>query len=194
MRFSALHSFNFLVFGAALVLAEGSSSTCDELASVLPNNTFFPEAPTYNASVKSYPFLQGRISPSCIVRPKTAHDVSTAVSVLRDSNCTKFAIKGGGHNPNTEFNNIADGVTIDMQSLNLVEVAKGDEVVQVGAGAIWQNVYDEAEKRNLTVLGGRIGVVGTAGFLTGGQSSLKLYDIVDWELTVTIRGYLILLS
>lgn len=168
MRFSALHSFNCLVLGAAVVLAEGSGATCDELASVLPDNTFFPETTVYNASVISYPFLQGRIHPSCIVRPKSAHDVSTALSVLKDSNCTKFAVKGGGHNPNTDINNIADGVTIDMQSLNLVEVAKGDKVVQVGAGAVWQNVYDVAEKRNLTVLGGRIGVVGTAGFLTGG--------------------------
>ena len=66
-------------------------------------------------------------------------------------------------------NNIEDGVTIDMQSLKKVEVAKGDKVVMVGAGALWQDVYDGADKRNLTVLGGRIGVVGTAGFLTGGK-------------------------
>lgn len=66
-------------------------------------------------------------------------------------------------------NNIENGVTIDMQSLNKVQVAKGDKVVMVNAGALWQNVYDEADKRNLTVMGGRIGVVGTAGFLTGGK-------------------------
>ncbi|KAI4934725.1 hypothetical protein J4E85_002583 [Alternaria conjuncta] len=58
-----------------------------------------------------------------------------------------------------------------MQSMNKVEVTRGDQVVRVGAGALWQDVYDEAEKRDLTVLGGRIGVVGTAGFLTGGGIS-----------------------
>ncbi|CAN9235197.1 unnamed protein product [Alternaria alternata] len=77
----------------------------------------------------------------------------------------------GGHNANAGFNNIDDGVTIDMQSMNKVEVGRGDQVVAVEAGALWQNVYDKAEKRNLTVLGGRIGVVGTAGFLTGGGIS-----------------------
>ncbi|CAN9202362.1 unnamed protein product [Alternaria sp. RS040] len=77
----------------------------------------------------------------------------------------------GGHNANTGFNNIDGGVTIDMQSMNKVEIAKRDQVVAVEAGALWQNVYDKAEKRNLTVLGGRIGVVGTAGFLTGGGIS-----------------------
>ncbi|CAO2654998.1 Nn.00g117310.m01.CDS01 [Neocucurbitaria sp. VM-36] len=170
MRISILHSLSCLL-SAALVSGEASGAACDELASVLPNNTFYPEAPTYNASISSYPFLQLRLHPSCIVRPKTTHDVSTAFSVLKDSNCTKFAIKGGGHNANAGFNNVQDGVTIDMQSLNLVEVARGDKVVRVAAGALWQNVYDVAEKRNLTVLGGRIGVVGTAGFLTGGGIS-----------------------
>jgi FAD/FMN-containing dehydrogenase len=147
-----------------------SINACAELSSVLPNSTFYPSAPTYNASILSYPFLQLRLHPSCIVRPTSSEDVSKAVGILKDCNSTKFAIKGGGHNANAGYNNIQDGVTIDMQSLKKVEVARGDHVVRVGAGALWQDVYDEAEKRNLTVLGGRIGVVGTAGFLTGGKS------------------------
>lgn len=138
---------------------------------MLPNDVFYPEAPTYNASILSYPFLQLRLHPDCILRPRSARDVSTAVSILRDSNSTQFAVKGGGHNANVGFNNIQNGVTIDMQSLNGVEIARGNGVIRVGAGALWQNVYDVAEKRNLTVLGGRIGLVGTAGFLTGGGVS-----------------------
>lgn len=171
MRVSLLHQLSYLVLGATYVFGETTGAACEQLSAVLPDNVFYPEAQTYNASISSYPFLQLRLHPSCIVRPKTAHDVSTAISILRDTNCTKFAIKGGGHNANVGFNNIQDGVTIDMQSLNAVEVARGDAVVRVGAGALWQNVYDESEKRNLTVLGGRIGVVGTAGFLTGGKFS-----------------------
>ncbi|KAJ4368419.1 hypothetical protein N0V83_006776 [Neocucurbitaria cava] len=170
MRVSILYPFSCLL-SAALVSGEASEAACDELASVLPNSTFYPEAPTYNASISSYPFLQLRLHPSCIVRPNSPHDVATALSILKDSNCTKFAVKGGGHNANAGFNNVEDGVTIDMQSLNHVEVALGDEVVRVGAGSLWQDVYDVAEKRNLTAMGGRIGVVGTAGFLTGGGIS-----------------------
>jgi FAD/FMN-containing dehydrogenase len=98
--------------------------------------------------------------------------VSKAIAILGQRN-SKFAIKSGGHNANAGFNNIDDGVTIDMQSLRKAEVSR-DQVVRVGAGALWQGVYDEAEKRNLTVLGGRIGVVGTGGFLTGGKRSLLL--------------------
>ncbi|KAI4608051.1 hypothetical protein J4E83_009234 [Alternaria metachromatica] len=170
MRLLDLYSASLFLLGAASAYGYPSNS-CEDLALVLPNRTFFPAASTYNASIQSYPFLQLRLRPSCIVRPTSAEDVANAINILRVSNSTKFAIKGGGHNANVGFNNIDDGVTIDMQSMNKVEVARGDQVVRVGAGALWQDVYDEAEKRDLTVLGGRIGVVGTAGFLTGGGIS-----------------------
>ncbi|KAH9882241.1 hypothetical protein J1614_001413 [Plenodomus biglobosus] len=160
-----------VLFGSAFVLGKPTTSTCGELVSALPKDVFYPEAPTYNATITSYPFLQLRLHPSCIVQPKSSQDVSTVVSLLKDSNRTQFAIKGGGHNANVGFNNIQDGVTIDMQSLNAVEVSRGNEIIRVGAGAVWQNVYDVAEKRNLTVLGGRIGLVGVPGFLTGGGVS-----------------------
>jgi FAD/FMN-containing dehydrogenase len=168
MRISISSLLGYFAIGVTTVYSATASTTCAELASALPDNIFFPDAPTYNASIMSYPFLQLRLHPSCIVRPKSAQDVSIALGILKESNSTRFAIKGGGHNANAGSNNIDNGVTIDMQSLKAVEVAMGDQVVRVGAGALWQDAYDGAEKRNLTVLGGRIGVVGTGGFLTGG--------------------------
>lgn len=173
MRFSKSLATSWIVFGVTTANDPTSSSICTQLASVLPKNVFSSDTPTYNASISSYPFLQLRLHPSCIVRPYSTQDVAIALSVLKDSNTTRFAVRGGGHNANAGFNNIDNGVTIDMQSLDDVEVARGDQVVRVGAGSLWQKVYDTAEKRNLTVLGGRIGVVGTAGFLTGGKSVLE---------------------
>lgn len=158
---------------AAVVVSAQYNSTqptaCAELASALPERVFFPEAPTYNSSISSYPFIQLRLHPNCVVRPSSAKDVSVALGVLQQNNRTRFAVKGGGHNANAGFNNVDNGVTIDMQSLKGVEIARGDEVVRVGAGALSQDAYDAAEKRNLTVLAGRIGVVGLGGFLTGGM-------------------------
>jgi FAD/FMN-containing dehydrogenase len=145
-----------------------TASTCNTLASVLSDIVVFPEQDVYNSTIVSYPFLQLRLHPTCIVRPKSAEDVAATLKVLRESDCTDFAIKGGGHNANAGFNNIDDGVTIDMQSMSKVELERGHEVVRVGAGSVWQGVYDEVEKQNRTVLGGRIGVVGVAGFTTGG--------------------------
>ena len=134
----------------------------------MPNDLFYPESDTYNASITAFPFLQLRLHPTCVFRPKSAEDVSKAVNILRDSGCTKFAVKGGGHNANVGWANIEDGVTIDMTSLNAVDVVDNN-VARVGGGAIWQNVYDVVEQRNLSVLGGRIGVVGVPGFTTGGE-------------------------
>lgn len=133
MRLPNLTHYGWLLCCVTVALGKSSNSACGELSSILPNDVVYPEAQIYNASIISYPFLQLRLQPSCIVRPKSAQDVATALSVLRDSNCTKFAIKGGGHNANAGFNNVDDGVTIDMQSLNGVEVARGDEIICVGA-------------------------------------------------------------
>jgi FAD/FMN-containing dehydrogenase len=173
MRSSNAILFSCLVFGISTAENIPQSTVCGELASLLPDRVFFPDAPTYNASISTYPFLQLRLHPNCIVRPKSAVDVSAALGALKENNNTRFAVKGGGHNANAGFNNIDNGVTIDMQSMKNVEVARGDKVVRVEAGALSQDAYDAAEKRNLTVLAGRIGVVGTAGFLTGGMSIFK---------------------
>jgi len=166
-------SFYFLI-GIAAASNKTASTTCGELATVLPGRVFYPEEPTYESSILSYPFLQLRLHPNCVIRPTSAHDVSAAIGVLKENNRTRFAIKGGGHNANTGFNNVENGVTVDMQSLKAVEIARGDQVVRIGAGALSQDAYDAAEKRNLTVLAGRIGVVGLGGFLTGGMSTHTL--------------------
>jgi FAD/FMN-containing dehydrogenase len=158
----------FAVSGRAAYNAS-TASTCNTLASVLPELVVFPEQDVYN------PFLQLRLHPTCIVRPNSAEDVAATLKVLRESDCTNFAVKGGGHNANAGFNNIDDGVTIDMQSMSKVELERGHEVARVGAGSVWQGVYDEVEKQNRTVLGGRIGVVGVAGFTTGGTVANFLY-------------------
>jgi len=103
------------------------------------------------------------------VRPKTAEEVSAIVKILKKCKTTKFAVKGGGHNANKGWNNIVDGVTIDLQALNKTTVDLPSKVAKVGGGSLWQGVYDAVEPHGLTVLGGRIGIVGVAGFLTGGK-------------------------
>jgi FAD/FMN-containing dehydrogenase len=120
------------------------------------------------------------------VRPKSAEDVAAALKVLRETDCTEFAVKGGGHNANAGFNNIEDGVTIDMHDMSKVELEHGHEVVRVGAGSLWQGVYDEVEKQNRSVLGGRIGVVGVAGFTTGGKMDRISY--FQYRLTPNLGG------
>jgi hypothetical protein len=169
MRLSRSALTSCLVLGVTTASNITQSTVCGELASVLPDQVYFSDAQTYNASITSYPFIQLRLRPNCIVRPRSSQDISIALGILKHDNGTRFAVKGGGHNANAGFNNVDNGVTIDMQSMKIVEVERGDKVVRVAAGALSQDAYDAAEKRNLTVLAGRIGVVGTGGFLTGGM-------------------------
>lgn len=67
------------------------------------------------------------------------------------------------------------GVTIDMRDVNAVELDRKDMIVRVGAGALWQDVYDVLEPHDLSVLGGRIGDVGVAGLTLGGE-----FDSLWW--------------
>lgn len=168
--FTPAFLFSLVTGRVAAAYANGNDkNVCDILSSALPTKIFLPETPTYNSSIVSYPFPQLRLHPRCIVRPKSAEDVSKAVRILSGYPQVKFAIKGGGHNANVGFNNVEDGVTIDMQSLNAVDIPQ-QGIVTAGAGALSQNVYDVTDKHNISVMVGRVGVVGIGGFLTGGKS------------------------
>ncbi|KAF2732480.1 FAD-binding domain-containing protein [Polyplosphaeria fusca] len=169
MHLSTRSLLTSLFLGVAVAYSNVSESTCEHLSKALGDEVFYPESPAYNASITSYPFIQLRLEPACVLKPESAEDVSKAVKVLRKSRKSKFAVRGGGHNANVGYNNIIDGATIDMRNVSKVEIV-GD-VVQVGAGAIWQQVYDEISPHNISVMGGRIGVVGVGGFLTGGGIS-----------------------
>ncbi|CAI6228924.1 unnamed protein product [Periconia digitata] len=170
MLASTLAVFSLLTAVHAATGNANTTAICNSLLSALPTDIFWPESLTYNALITSYPFLQLRLHPRCIVRPKSAEDVSTAVKILSKHPEVKFAIKGGGHNANVGFNNVDDGVTIDMQSLNQVNIPQKG-VVTAGAGALSQDVYDVTDRHNISAMVGRVGVVGIGGFLTGGGVS-----------------------
>lgn len=82
---------------------------------------------------------------------------------------TVFAVRGGGHNINAGFAGVCDGVTIDMRGMKGVDLNEEEMVVRVGAGALWQDVYDVVEGKGLEVVGGRIGDVGVGGLVLGGK-------------------------
>lgn len=110
--------------------------------------------------------------------PYNATDVSRILEVLTSGNqgpgakC-KSAIKGGGHMMWAGAANIADGVTIDLGSTNLVSVNAAQNVTSVGAGAIWLDVYLKLDPLGLAVSRGRDSNVGVAGLTLGGVLTRK---------------------
>lgn len=132
-----------------------------------------PNTPEYNQSIASYWALQSRISPSCIVSPVSAQEVSDATKTLVKNSCP-FAIRSGGHNPFPN-NNIQPGVTIDLGRLSQVTVGKSvleanGQIAAIGPGARWKNVYDTLTPLGLAVPGGRAASVGVGGLTLGGLS------------------------
>ena len=103
--------------------AEPSNEKCGQLAHHLGSKVFFPNSSTYLATEAAYWTLQeSELSPTCIVVPSTAEDVSTAVSTIAGNERCPFAIKGAGHAPHAGAANIVSqlfGVTISKHSLHI---------------------------------------------------------------------------
>lgn len=80
---------------------------------------------------------------------------------------TPFAVKGGGHATNPGSSSTM-GVQIAMTRFNQVVVNKAASTVEVGAGLIWDDVYQALDGTGLNIVGGRVSGVGVAGFTLGG--------------------------
>jgi FAD/FMN-containing dehydrogenase len=147
-----------------------STVICSKLSAALPGKSFLPGSSEYNSSVESYFFRTARQTPSCILEPKSAEDVKTIVAILAANPGVKFAIRSGGHTPNPNQSNIEDGVTIDLRGLKGVETKQGqDDILSVGTGAEWGDVYDYLEGTGRAAVGSRESSVGVGGFITGGE-------------------------
>ncbi|KAK8098146.1 FAD binding domain-containing protein [Apiospora kogelbergensis] len=158
---------------------DGGLLGCRALVSAgMGQNVQFPSTPGggYRSSLNSYYSLDVReVEPSCVFKPRSAHDVSQAIKIISNLPSGNVAVRGGGHTvwPN---NNIANGITIDMSLLGHTKLHQSKEsdtavIASVGAGARWEVVLLEVEKRGLSVAAGRVSTVGVAGLTLGGGLS-----------------------
>ncbi|KAH9924785.1 uncharacterized protein B0H18DRAFT_1119801 [Fomitopsis serialis] len=106
------------------------------------------------------------------VEPGSASTLAKVMKVLAEDKA-HFAVKGGGHAMNPHFSS-TKGVQISMARFNQVEYDDTTEGLAVGAGNIWDDVYDIAENYKRKVVGGSSNQgVGVAGWLLGGGYSMK---------------------
>ncbi|KAK6952864.1 hypothetical protein Daesc_005160 [Daldinia eschscholtzii] len=152
------------------------------LSASLGDKVVFPESQEYRSSISSYHSQQeSHLEPLCIVIPTTSDDVSTAVSSLsstaealgdddEQSSC-QFAIRSGGHAGIAGAANIEGGVTIDLRSLNTIDLSDDKSTASVGVGATWGDVYSKLDPLNISVAGGRVAQVGVGGLTLGGGIS-----------------------
>ena len=57
---------------------------------------------------------------------------------------------------------------IAMTRFSNVTLSDDTKTVDVGAGVVWDDVYDALDGTGVNVVGGRVSGVGAAGFLLGG--------------------------
>ncbi|KAK6845942.1 hypothetical protein PG987_001130 [Apiospora arundinis] len=129
-----------------------------------------PADPLYGSREGSYWAVNTRLSPACIVLPDSPQQLAELLKELATTQ-RQFAIRSGGHSPVPGTNDIANGVTIDLSSLNNITFDADSETVRFGAGLRWKDVYGELTRHKRTVSGGRGGDVGVSGLLLGGGSS-----------------------
>lgn len=150
------------------------SPQCNILKDQLPDQIHFPGSVVYDAQQKDYySGEQSALTPSCRVSPKTSTDLSRIVQIASTQKCA-FSVKCGGHMAGLGASNIgSSGFTIDLGTLNHVQMSEGRDIVSVASGSRWTDVYNALSPYNLTVVGGRSAGVGVGGFLS--HVSLLLY-------------------
>ncbi|KAI0896861.1 FAD-binding domain-containing protein [Annulohypoxylon nitens] len=130
---------------------------------------YIPGQQDYEARQESYWALTSRQKPWAFVQPRNTDEVSKIVKVLVRIEGCKFAIRSGGHMVHAGAgNNIEDGVTIDFGLMTGTTYYPETGIASILPGSRWRDVYADVEKHGVMVAGGREGMVGVGGFLTGG--------------------------
>lgn len=106
---------------------------------------------------------------ACFLKVQNTVEVALVLKIITRSR-TRFAVRSGGHSANPGFGSVDAGILIDLSLVNDIVLSDDHEFVSVGPGAKWDEVYEELEKHELTVAGGRAAGVGVGGLITGGIS------------------------
>ncbi|KAF7540345.1 hypothetical protein G7054_g1500 [Neopestalotiopsis clavispora] len=122
----------------------------------------------YGARIDSYWSLTPRLHPWAIVQPRNTSEVSKAVAALVQTGGCQFAVRSGGHTSIPGSNNITNGITLDLGLMDKTKYNPGTKLASIEPGGRWTNVYAYLEERGVMVAGGREGLVGVGGLLTGG--------------------------
>ncbi|KAJ5410901.1 uncharacterized protein N7487_005260 [Penicillium crustosum] len=126
----------------------------------------------YVSSTEYWSTPQDAYKPSCVVYPSSSEDVSVTLRAIRAAG-SRFAVKGGGHNPNMFFSSTDKGVLINLSNLSAKSYDPDTTLATYGPGGVFGDIYDYFVDYNRTVVGARLSGVGTGLALGGGMSYLS---------------------
>lgn len=141
------------------------SAVADALRAALDLDVTGPDDPGYDLARRLWNADVDR-RPACIVRPRSAQDVSAIVTwcVARGQSLTT---RSGGHN--LAGTSVGDGaVVVDTCLLNEVTLRPDGSRVTVGGGCRWGDVDRATESSGVAVPAGVVSHTGVAGLTLGG--------------------------
>jgi FAD/FMN-containing dehydrogenase len=133
----------------------------DELISAMPGRVLARGEREWEAARH---FHSGTGEPDAIVRADTVADVVAAVRWAADQH-VPVVVRSGGH---SAWGTVPGGLTVDVSSLDAVEVEVDGTLVRVGGGATWGHVADVLTEHGLGVSSGDTASVGVGGLTLGG--------------------------
>lgn len=145
----------------------------DQLTTFLSENTHIhyatPQSPDYADLCRGY-IINATPKPAMIVRPRSAGDVSSLISLLT-AHDLPFTVRTGGHDMFGR-SQIQDGITIDMREIAYVHVDKDSQTARLGGGVIIIDMLRELQKHGMTTPHASTPSVGYVGWATYGGYGL----------------------
>ncbi|KAI0402572.1 hypothetical protein F4802DRAFT_600005 [Xylaria palmicola] len=150
-----------------------ASAACVALSASFAGQVTVPGSADYQLE-EDKPWSQTCWLPAaCFVHPNNSHEVATCLSIVK-SQGSKFAVRSSAHHSNANFNSVdSTGVVIDVSNLKTLSLVGGN-IVQVGAGCTFGELYDFVEDNNLYVVSARNLNVSILGFALGGKLPHKV--------------------
>ncbi|KAI0470314.1 FAD-binding domain-containing protein [Xylaria cf. heliscus] len=166
-RTSRIIDFQEPLMAVATKSSLRAQAVCQVVQALLPKQVTVPNSADYRLE-KDFNWSQTCWLPAaCFIRPSNAVQVAITLKLVTVLG-SRFAVRGGGHNPNAGFASVdGSGVLLDLRNLDTLSLGN-DSIIQVGPGKTWEEIYAYGESKGVSVIGGRHGTVGVSGYLLGG--------------------------
>jgi FAD/FMN-containing dehydrogenase len=147
-----------VIAGRRITPADVAQRRIERLRDTLDGTVVTPQDSGYAAALRIWN-RDREERPAVIVRCASSDDVVAALRFAREQDLP-IAVRGGGYTPSGTAT-VADGVVLDMRSINGVTVR--GPTAQVGAGATWGQLDAYSRNRGLAVPGLPLSDIGVGG-------------------------------
>jgi FAD/FMN-containing dehydrogenase len=124
-----------------------------------------PSSPDYDGLRPGYVLDKSKV-PAMIVRPRSAEDVASVVTVLK-ANDLPFSVRVGGHDMFGR-SQVHDAITLDLREIAYVDVNAETQTARIGGGVLAMEVLKELQRHGMVVPHPVTPGVGFVGWATHG--------------------------